>query len=278
MHLTPHDVESHVVYNIANAPVRTYPFPHFFVHPVFPDDFYVALRKSLPFLDTYRRLDETGTLLTKGTYPERFVCSLADAERDARSREASELWAQLGEWMRSDRFALLLLDKFDAAKRQRYGDSVTMRIASDARLVRDFSNYAIAPHTDTPAKLVSLLFYLPPDDSKRHLGTSIYVPKDPKMRCEGTRHHEFDKFRRAATAQYLPNSLFGFFKTDAAFHGVEPISEEGVERDLLLYNVYLKKLVSKGPPDPSYKIQSAPTWPWEVARLQDQSEPTSAGA
>ena len=32
-------------------------------------------------------------------------------------------------------------------------------------------------------------------------------------------------------------SLFCFVKTDYSFHGVEPIADEAVERDLILYNL-----------------------------------------
>ena len=40
---------------------------------------------------------------------------------------------------------------------------------------------------------------------------------------------------------FKPNSLFGFLRTDRSFHGVDQINEEGVVRDLLLYNIYVPK-------------------------------------
>jgi hypothetical protein len=39
------------------------------------------------------------------------------------------------------------------------------------------------------------------------------------------------------TMQYLPNTLFAFMKTPQAFHGVEPIAQSDVVRDLLLYDI-----------------------------------------
>jgi hypothetical protein len=36
---------------------------------------------------------------------------------------------------------------------------------------------------------------------------------------------------------YRPNSLFTFFKTDNSFHRVEPITDDGARRDLLLYDI-----------------------------------------
>ena len=44
------------------------------------------------------------------------------------------------------------------------------------------------------------------------------------------------------TLPYVPNALFAFMKTPNSFHGVEPIEEPEVRRDLLLYDLRL------GPP------------------------------
>jgi hypothetical protein len=44
-------------------------------------------------------------------------------------------------------------------------------------------------------------------------------------------------FDRMMTMPFLPNSLFAFLKTHNSFHGVEPIQETGVRRDLLLYDI-----------------------------------------
>ena len=109
------------------------------------------------------------------------------------------------------------------------------------------TDYSIAPHTDKPDKVVSLLFYLPADESLRELGTSLYVPKDPAFRCDGSIRHPFELFRKVTTAPFLPNSLFGFLKTDQAFHGVEVIDRPAVERNLLLYNIYVRKLMRPAP-------------------------------
>ena len=42
------DAEQHVLYQIANAPMREYPYAHIYVENVFPDDFYAALRANWP--------------------------------------------------------------------------------------------------------------------------------------------------------------------------------------------------------------------------------------
>jgi len=244
------DVEQHVRYRIANAPVLRYPFPHFYLEGVFPDEFYRELRSRLPELEEYKRLDETGTV-AKGMYKERFICSSSELEEREFERGSGTFWAELNSWLLADEFAQLFLAMFRREIDERFVHAADLRIETDCRLVRDFTNYAISPHTDTPRKLVSLLFYLPADDSMKHLGTSIYAPVDPDLRCEGTAHHGREGFKKVATMAYKPNTLFAFFKTDRAFHGVDRIADADVVRDLLLYNIYVTKVIGKKPPAPA---------------------------
>lgn len=146
-------------------------------------------------------------------------------------------WDDFTKVLLGNDFAQVLIDKFRPDFIKRFGDS-ELKFGSDTRLVRDFENYQIKPHTDTPLKAISLLFYLPEDASMEHLGTSVFVPKDPDFRCEGQRRHPFEQFEKVYTAPFLPNSVFGFFKTNYSFHGVEPIKAKNIERNVFLYNLY----------------------------------------
>jgi len=246
---------------VANAAVREFPFPHFYISPIFPEPFYRTLRERLPEASGYRRLDETGTV-AKGAYPERFVCAVEDLESEESIEEGQSVWGDLNAWLMGPAFARLIMHKFRDGIARRFGADAKVHTSTDLRLVRDHSNYAISPHTDTPRKLVSLLFYLPPDESMSDLGTSIYAPKDPAFRCEGDGHHPFKLFNKVATMEYRPNSLFGFFKTDRAFHGVDRIAAPGIVRDLLLYNIYVEKVVVA---QPQGGTAAPTTWPWEQA-------------
>jgi hypothetical protein len=247
------DAESHVLYRIANAPLLAYPFPHFYVESVFPEEFYQSLRARLPEAAAYTRLDETGGV-TKGAYQERSVCSLLDLEEHEATAGAGSFWAELNGWLMSEQFARFVAGKFRDGIAARYGANAELKMHMDCQLVRDLTRYAISPHTDTPTKLVSLLFYLPADDRLAHLGTSIYAPKAAEMRFDPSRHLPFDAFKKVTTMPFRPNSLFGFLRTDRSFHGVDQITEEGVVRDLLLYNIYVPKgaLASRAMPgDPT---------------------------
>ena len=235
------DVEQYLHYRIANARLLSYPFAHFYIEDIFPPDCYKELLATLPEQRYYKRLDETGTV-PKGAYPERFVCDLEDAQRAEFERDRKVgIWSTLGTMFRGPEFARRVLACFNDAVVQRFGQDSELDFYLDCRLVRDFSNYAISPHTDTPQKLVSLLFYMPPDESMKELGTSLFVPNDPNFRCDGRAHHPFDGFKKVMTAPYLPNTLLGFFKTDNAFHGVERIDRPRTQRDSILYNIYVRK-------------------------------------
>lgn len=87
-------VEEHVIYQIANAPIREYPYAHIYVESVFPPDFYRELRKNWPTAANLVSLESTGRV-PKGAYPERFIMPLRKAEVDTLPGESREFWIML---------------------------------------------------------------------------------------------------------------------------------------------------------------------------------------
>lgn len=251
----PFDVAEFVHYQIANAALRTYPFAHFYVQPIFPQAFYARMLETLPDTEaltpineygTVGRLDKTTGKLVKSPFEPRYLAELSvlEAEEAAAFGGTSDVWSSIARWILGDRFRDLIIGKFMDGIRARFGADARLVTTVEARFVRDMTDYSIKPHTDTPRKLVSLLFYLPADDALQALGTSLYVPKDPAFRCPGEKRHPFEQFNKVMTAGFLPNSLLGFLKSDQAFHGVEVIRQPRIERNLLLYNIYLEKVVA----------------------------------
>ena len=41
------DAELHVAYKIGNVPISNFPFPHFYLENIFPDDFYSKIQENL---------------------------------------------------------------------------------------------------------------------------------------------------------------------------------------------------------------------------------------
>lgn len=230
-------VEEHVLRRIADAEMHEHPYAHIYVENVFPSDFYAALRANWPDSSSLSSIGDTGRV-AKGSYAERFVMPFNQAEVDKLQGARRHFWTEFASWMHTQRFLSAMIDKFVPYIKERLGDDlVKCGFDSDSLLVRDLTNYSIGPHTDSPRRLLSALFYCPGDDSLKHLGTSLYVPRDAAFRCRGGPHHPHALFNKVKTVEYRPNTLFAFCKSDISFHGVEPIGDAGVMRDILLYDV-----------------------------------------
>lgn len=229
-------VSWHVLYKIANAPINLFPFPHIYVRDVFPHDFYRELRKHIPPPTALKGLKALGRVA--GDYPDsRQVLPLSVEAVKTLDEPLRAFWDGLASWMLGGQFGQILLPRFAEFLEARFGDLRQVRFHDEALVVQDYSTYSLGPHSDSPSKVAAFLFYLPEDDSLSHLGTSLYVPKSPGLRATSGIHYEFADFERVATMPFLPNSLFAFIKTDISFHGVEPIAEQNVRRDLLLYDI-----------------------------------------
>jgi hypothetical protein len=230
------NVSLEVLYKIANAQINPYPFPHIYVRDVFPADYYQQLRDNIPPRESFKSL--VALKRVSATYPEsRQVLPLTPEDLQGLDEPYRDFWREIASWMLGGNFGAIVLPMFSPYLQKRFGDPSKMQFYDEALVVQDYTTYSLGPHTDSPQKVLSMLFYLPPDDSMAHLGTSIYIPKERDFQCPGGPHHSFEKFNRMVTMPYLPNTLFAFLKTPNAFHGVEPIAEPSVRRDLLLYDI-----------------------------------------
>jgi hypothetical protein len=231
-------VEDHVIYQVANTALREHPYAHFFVDSVFPPEFYSALRRNWPSASQLVSLGSTGRVPSTA-YPERFVMPLTRESVETFPAEKRAFWQDLGDWMLgSTRFRDAVMYRFERQLRDRFGAALEdTDFTHEVLVVRDHTNYALGPHTDAPHKAISLLFYCPDDEAYTHLGTAIYRPVDPAFRCVGGPHYPFERFRKVATMPFKPNALFAFVKTDNSFHGVDPIKDADVLRDLILYDI-----------------------------------------
>jgi FkbM family methyltransferase len=198
------NVMAYTLKRIAGAELRMNPFPHLYVEDVFQSDFYQELLKSLP-VNGWKSLEDSRG--TKG-YPERSVNDAPDCVS----------------WMLSGELRRLLDDKFGVQSK-----------SDELLLLRDSQGYKIPPHTDTPSKVISALFYLPKDKSLEQYGTSVFKPKKAGFTCPNGKHYKFEDFEKVWTAPFRPNSAMIFARTDTSFHGVEPFDNNGV-RDILLYD------------------------------------------
>jgi len=159
-------VSLQVLYKIANAPIREFPFAHIYVQDVFPSDFYRQIRANLPPKSAYSVLAESGRVSKE--YPDtRYVLKLPEnlAGVDVPQRQ---FWSEIGNWLLGGSFGRTMLLKFAPYLEPRLGDLSRCGFYDEALLVQDYTTYFLGPHTDAPQKVLSFLFYLPADESLSH--------------------------------------------------------------------------------------------------------------
>src|SRR5450631_2061788 len=112
--------EQHVLYQIANATMREYPYAHIYVENIFPDDFYAALRANWPDASSLISLADTGRV-AEGAYPERFVMPFNASEIDKLSGDRRAFWSEFAGWIITQRFLTAMIDKFEPYAKERFG-------------------------------------------------------------------------------------------------------------------------------------------------------------
>lgn len=231
------EAEMHTAYEFGNAPIREFPYPHFYIRDVFPDEFYRQMLAHLPATADLSPIEEKRPV--KG-YKERFVYCFDDESLAGLPAEKSAFWRQFRDTWQRGAFGNLLVSKFQSLIDQRLKGNPNIEFYDELMLVHDIQNYTLGPHTDSPKKLITVVFYLPADDRHASMGTCIYLPRDGSFSCPGGPHYKHERFVRVKSMPYVPNSVFCFFKTDNSFHGVEKLDEEGYGRWLLLYDIYMR--------------------------------------
>lgn len=234
------DVKLHLIYNIANTQIRTYPFPHIYVREVFPEGFFEELRQNLPDNDGYTVLQDSGRV-GKGYSRARLSLFPTDLDKANLRPAQRDFWRRVFETLGDGEFAACVFDRFRAQIERRFtasdGTRRGIKVWHETFLMRDLDTYSLGPHTDNAAKLVSMLFYMPKDDSAAELGTALYIPKQRGFTHEGGPHLEFDDFDHVYTAPYARNVVTAFPKTEACFHGVEPVKGANKQRDILFFDL-----------------------------------------
>ncbi|HYG78923.1 MAG TPA: 2OG-Fe(II) oxygenase [Pyrinomonadaceae bacterium] len=227
----------HFAARLRAAEVIAEPYPHYYVEHVFPDDYYRELLAHLPESTVYENLFEV-TTLKLDHFRHRDQRDFNEGWTRMLPGGLREFWEDFNRWFLSAELAQTVLDSFAA---ELPADKSRPEVSVESQLIRHRAGYFLGPHSDLYTKLVVLLIYLAPDESASHLGTSLYVPKEPGFRCPAGTHYQFEDFVRVKTVPYRPNSLLAFLRSDISFHGVEPLSDDDVTaggRDLIQYVLY----------------------------------------
>jgi hypothetical protein len=236
---------TYVIDRLRTSEVLEDPYPHYYLEDVFPSEYYQSLLRHLPDSSVYDNLFAV-TDLKLDHFRHRDQRDLNEGWTEMLPEAIKGFWDDFNRWFMGPELAQAVLRTFAEPMRERFGDDESWPdVSVEAQFIRHRAGYFLGPHSDLYTKLVVLLFYLAPDDSLAHLGTSLYRPKDRDFTCPDSKHYPFDDFVNVKTAPYKRNSLLAFMRSDRSFHGLEPLSEHDVAggpRDLIQYVLHDRRV------------------------------------
>lgn len=227
----------HVLSSLHQADVSDEPFSHLYVEQFFPNGLYWEMLDNLPAPDQYypmahKRLTEEGDFTRTGF-------DLNQANVDAMTGDAKEIFTEVIETLSHESFKREIFRLMATDLSARFSVPIEQVPDIPARcipkLFRDVSGYRIDPHPDTRRKIVTMMIYLPRDDSQRDLGTSLYRRKS-SLRGLVDQRFRFEEVKRFP---FMPNSGFAFVVTNRigkrSWHGREPLpTNSGVRHSLAM--------------------------------------------
>ena len=165
-----------VVEAIDTARAIEQPFFHLAFDRFFPPDLYRQIIDTLPDGSDYRpmsgrskdsnRADGTPTRVKIDLFPE-YLRFLPPQKR--------AVWSLVGRVLCAPEVEAAFVRKLAPGLERRFGkDYASVGMFPVPVLTRDIAGYHIPPHTDTHWKGITVLIYLPRDDSIAHIGTVIH--------------------------------------------------------------------------------------------------------
>ncbi len=233
----------HIVRAFELADVSDAPFSHLFARDIFPTDVYQQMLTNLPDPKSYQAQDSK--VLDDGT-PTRSYYQLDRSGLAAMEEPARELWASVVEAVLSDEFKAGVFRQLKTDLSWRFGikDVEQIECGPRPRLVRDVSGYRIAPHPDTRKKVVTMMIYLPQDESQKDLGTSLYKRK---LSLQGITR-KCKRFREIKRFPFIPNSGFAFAVNNClqkkSWHGREMIKRDAGVRNSLVCTFWVPEAIN----------------------------------
>jgi hypothetical protein len=218
-----------LVASIDQARAVDKPFYHLQFDRVFPDDVYAAMLREMPVEREYRALpgrnnvnileDGSATRIKIDLFPE-YIRNMPAQKR--------ELWDVVGRALCSEAVRDAFVRRLAPALERRFGPNYReVGMFPIPILTRDVPKYKITPHTDTKWKGITVQFYLPPDDTTKHIGT-IFHEKLP----DGT-------LPKVSKMPFSPNTGYAFAVGSDSWHSADPVGPEVKTRDSILHTYFV---------------------------------------
>jgi hypothetical protein len=231
------EIVSQGVRSILAGTVTEKPFPHLTFERFFPDALYRRLISSWPDLDRYVDLNGART---------RKQYTLWDRRVEAGDPERTRLWRTVGDAISAEAIQDALRQRLEMGLRIRAkgsGEAWPLSMFPQPVLYADFDGYSIKPHPDTRRKVLTMLIYMPEDESQRELGTTVY-----KVSPMGVFAWKSYGLVKVKTADFLPNTGFAFVVIHPAhnllhtsWHGRDTIALDNSKPRMTVLNTFYAK-------------------------------------
>ena len=222
-------LSKYLVDSIEQARASEVPFYHLEFDRVFPPDIYAAMLRAMPESNDYRALpgrnnvnildDGSSTRVKIDLFPE-YIRNMPEEKR--------EVWDTVGRALCSQEVKEAFVRRLAPGLKRRFGVSYAdVGMFPIPILTRDVPKYKITPHTDTKWKGITVQFYLPPDDTTKHIGTIFHERKpDGSM-------------PKVVKMPFSPNTGYAFAVGDNTWHSADPVGPEVKTRDSILHTYFV---------------------------------------
>lgn len=215
-------IARHLAQVIDSTPVDTRPFSHQVLMQPWPEDIYPTLLSALPTSDYYRPLHHSDARLPDGSSA-RLQFPLIDANISRLPPAQRELWREVTRALQSAEVIEAYRSRFAAdLERVRGVPATSIRLRPYTTLFRDIGGYRISIHPDSPRKAITTQFYLPADDTQRHLGTRFHA------------RNEGGEYTLERAMEFAPNSGYAFAVTPDSHHSVATLQPGDRPRNSLM--------------------------------------------
>ncbi|MDA7948380.1 MAG: hypothetical protein MPJ78_13005 [Hyphomicrobiaceae bacterium] len=228
-------IVEHVIKAVRATEASDDPYCHYYVEDVFPEHIYAEILCRLPDTEHYRPLNlkEWSRANGESTRDRLFLSEEGVSTLPVQDRD---FWLSVARALTSDTLKQVIFRKLakDIALRFNCREDEVADIEAFPRavLMRDTEGYRIKPHPDGTNRIVTMLYYLPPDDSQEDLGTSVYFRQPWIRRLLGDSFREVRRFpfRRNSSCAFVVNRL----PNKTSWHGRELVGADAGVRNLIL--------------------------------------------
>lgn len=221
-------IEQYFVDAVDRSELRHSPFDHIYMEHVLPHAAYEALLARMPDRRFYHELKHVDAIGPNG-HSTRLRLYLYPELLKRLPPEQKAAWAPVADAFCSQALQQSLTRKFQDALEDRFCKPATeIGLFPIPILLRDQPGYRIGIHADAPTKAITVQFYLPNDDSQKHLGTLFHEGQtgEPAL--------------RTTQMPFAPSSGYAFpVAFTKSWHSAARTSDEDGERISMMVTYYV---------------------------------------